>query len=212
MTHRSHYHTFVRTVLAALTVVVGATLAVPVGAPAALVALEYTPRAAIVAATSPVSVASAFRAPPLHSEVTESSSLAPPASPTETVHLVRSTAPMPSHWALAEAMPGTSIEAASCEPALLSALAGTAQDPQDPETPDEECDVGTSELCIKCKTTESSVRATVDNGVVRVKYCVLDAECIMRSDNGVTVSFSTDENIFQCFDVYVEPTEDGEGT
>lgn len=212
MTHRSHYHTFVRTVLAALAVVVGATLVAPVGAPPVLVALEYTPRAAIVTALSTVSVASAFRAAPLQSEVTESSSLAPHDSPTETVHPVRSTAPMPSHWARTEPTPGTSIEAVSCEAALLfSALAGTAQDPQDPETPDEDspCEVGTPDTCIDCKSESSTITAIVEDGVATIEYCVTNAECTIKGRGGVTISFKTEG---ECFDIIIEPEEDGEGT
>lgn len=192
--------------MAVLTVVVGATLAVPVGAPAGLVALEDSPRAAVVAAPSPVSFASAFRAPPLQSEATESSSLAPPDSPTETVLPVRSTAPMPSHWVLAEPTPGTSIETASCVPALLSALAGTAQDPRDPESP---CDVGTPDTCIDCQSEESTILAIVEDGVTTIEYCVSNAKCTIRGDGGVTISFDTEH---ECFDIIIEPEEDGEGT
>lgn len=44
MTHRSPYHMFVKTVLAALAIAVGATLAAPVGAKAVLVAPEPAPQ------------------------------------------------------------------------------------------------------------------------------------------------------------------------
>ena len=43
MTHRSPYHMFVKSVRAALAIAVGATLAAPVGASAAPVAMERAP-------------------------------------------------------------------------------------------------------------------------------------------------------------------------
>ena len=61
MTHPSPYHMFVKPVLAALAIAVGATLTTPAAGSAVLVAPEYTLREAIVPVPSPVLTVSASR-------------------------------------------------------------------------------------------------------------------------------------------------------
>ena len=97
MNHRSLSHMFVRTALAALAIVVGATLAAPVGGLKVLAVTEPAPQEAIVPAPSPVSAASASRAALLPSGVTEPSNIASPAGLVGgAVHLAGSIPSVPS--------------------------------------------------------------------------------------------------------------------
>ena len=112
MTHRSPYHLFVRTVLAALGVAAVATLAAPVGASAVLVAQEYSLREAIAPVPSPVFTVSASPASQLQSRVTESSNITPAAGLTRgvTVQMYRLTRLVPSHAPWVGGVPGEPTE------------------------------------------------------------------------------------------------------
>ncbi len=107
MTHRSPYQMFVRTVLAALAIAVGATLTVPVGASAVLVALEPAPQENLAPVPSPASAVSAAQVSQLESGITESSGIAAGLARDPVVHLARSTPSSPSHGPRADGSPVT---------------------------------------------------------------------------------------------------------
>ena len=157
MTHRSPYHMFAGTVLAALAIAVGATLAAP-GKSAALAAMEPAPQENLAPVPSPASAVSAAQMSQFESGITESSGIAAGLARDPVVHLARSTRSLPGHAPLThEDLDATTLRSTGVAP-----MARNVSGMQDEQCLDLE---GLPRVCTWSERTWACIQAVGDRYV-----------------------------------------------